>query len=116
MSNNSVLDQVVHGLKNVSVVEQNFGSQPNNPFVRIGHDSVFKQFAFWAALQKELDLRTEDPMVTVMVMVWLFGQGPEKEENRKIGVRMREEKVYDRTYDNRHTAGRFLGCHVNVCS
>ena len=30
--NNSVLDQVVHR-KNVSVVEQNFGSRPDNPFM-----------------------------------------------------------------------------------
>ena len=34
ISNNSVLDQVVHR-KNVLIVEQNFDSQPKNPFMLI---------------------------------------------------------------------------------
>ena len=38
ISNNSVLGQVVHG--NVSVVEQNFGPRPNDPFMQTPLSSV----------------------------------------------------------------------------
>lgn len=43
------------------------------------------------------------------VMAWLFDQGPERKKAETSGRRMHEEMIRERTYVNRHTAGRSWG-------